>query len=396
MASGMKRRARFAAVLCAAAALGATSTALALDCKDLPNPIYGVGGSAQKPFFAKVSTALAGAAAPESLIYQAPGACFGVSAVLSGTKLTGTARYWTAAGTEQSCDLPLTGQTADFGSSAVFGTGCPGVDSIPPDVGDFAGPITPFVMIVAKASSETTFSAAAGYFVYGFGDQGQASPWVDEAHIIKRDPNSAAAIVVARAFNVPVEKLKGVDALTNGNTVTLVAESAKPQAAIGFVSAEVAEANASKINVLAFEAQGQTCGYWPSSTATSFDKINVRDGHYALWAASHFYAKIDGAGKPTTDGAQRIIGYFTGTTTPPAGVDIEKLAIEAGSIPDCAMRVTRAEDMGPLASYAPANPCGCYYEATATGQTTCTACTTDDQCATGSGEKCRFGYCEAY
>lgn len=395
MASCSKRRARFAAAVCCIAASGVSSTAFALDCKDLPEPIYGIGGSAQKPFFAKVSTALAAAGTPESLIYQAPGACLGVNAILSGTKLTGTASYWTAAGTEQQCDLPLTGQTADFGSSAVFGTECPGVDAIPADVGDFSGPITPFVLLVAKASSETVISAAGGYFVYGFGDQGQASPWIDETQIIKRDPNSAAAIVVAKAFNVPVEKLKGVDAGSNGNTVTLVAESQKPQAAIGFASSEVAEANASKINVLAFQAYDQTCGYWPSSTATSLDKVNVRDGHYALWAASHFYAKVDGAGKPVTEGAQRIIGYFTGSTTPPAGVDIEKLAIQAGAVPDCAMRVKRTEDVGPLASYAPEAPCGCYFEVTATGQTTCDACTGDAEC-TGAGEKCRFGYCEAY
>lgn len=395
MASPSERRARCAAAVMSIAILGVAGTAHAIDCKDLPKPIYGIGGSAQKPFFAKVSTALAAAPVPESLIYQAPGACLGVNAILSNVKITGTASYWTADGTELSCDLPLTGQAADFGSSAVFAAECPDVESVPPDVGDFNGPITPFAFIVAEGSSETVFSAAAGYFVYGFGQQGQASPWVDETQIIKRDPNSAAAIVVAKAIGVPVEKLKGVDAMSNGNTVTLVSQSPNLQAAIGFVSIEVAEANASKVNVLGFQAQDQTCAYWPSSTALSLDKVNVRDGHYALWAASHFYAKVDGSGKPVTDGAQRIIGYFTGTATPPAGVDIEKIAIQAGSIPDCAMRVTRASDMGPLASYAPAAPCGCYYEATATGTTSCKTCSGDDEC-TGDGEKCRFGYCEAY
>lgn len=395
MGLGNVRRRCGAAAIGVAAGLGAASTAWAVECKDLPAPVYGIGGSAQKPFFAKVGKALSAANPPETLVYQAPGACLGVNAILSDVKLTGTASYWTAAGTEQTCDLPLVGQAADYGSSAVFAGECPGVDAVPADVGDFSGPITPFVFIVSKASAETVISGPAGYFVYGFGEQGQASPWTDEANIVKRDPNSAAAIVVAKAIGVPVEKLKGVDAGSNGQSVTLVAESQNPGAAIGFVSSEFAEANLSKINILAFQAYDQTCGYWPSSTSTGFDKRNVRDGHYALWAASHFYAKVDAGGEPVTEGAQRIIGYFTGTKPAPAGVDIQKIAIEVGAIPECAMRVKRTEDVGPLASYAPENPCGCFFEATATGSTTCTACQGDGDCAAGGG-KCRFGYCEEY
>lgn len=376
-------------------ALGGAGTALAAPCKDLPSAIYGIGGSAQKPLFAKVATALAKASPPETFIYQAPGACFGVNAIISGTKLTGTASYWDASGTEQTCDLPLVGQTADVGASGVFATECPGVDALPPDVGDFPGPIQPFTFIVAKASSETTISAAAGYFAYGFGVQGEASPWIDEANLIKRDANSAAAIIVALAIKVPVEKLKGVDAGSNNNTVTLISMSQKPQNTLGFVSGEVAEANAGKVNVLAFQAYDQSCGYWPSSSATSFDKVNVRDGHYALWAPSHFYAKVDGAGKPVNDGAKRIAGYFSGSLAAPAGVDIPKISIQTGTIPDCAMQVKRSADMGPMSSYAPEAPCGCYFDAVATGQSSCQACAADGECG-AAAPKCRYGYCEAY
>lgn len=377
------------------AALAAAPVARAAPCKDLPAPIYGIGGSAQKPLFAKVAKALANAASPETFLYQAPGACFGPNAILSGTKLTGTASYWDASGTEQQCDLPLTGQTADVGASGVFATECPGIDSLPADVGDFQGPIQPFSFIVAKASSETTISAAAGYFAYGFGAQGQASPWTDETQLIKRDPSSAAAILIALAIKVPVEKLKGVDAGSNNNTVTLIAMSQTPQATLGFVSGEVAEANASKVNVLAFQAYDQTCGYWPGSTPTSLDKLNVRDGHYALWAPSHFFARTDAAGQPLNDGAKRIIGYFDGSVPAPPGVDIAQIVIQAGAVPDCAMRVKRSEDMGPMSSYAPSAPCGCYFDAVATGQSSCAACKADNECG-ASAPKCRHGYCEAY
>ena len=37
----------------------------------------------------------------------------------------------------------------------------------------------------------------------------------------------------------------------------------------------------------------QLCGYLPDSTGTSFDKKNVRDGHYWLWGAQHFYGLVN-------------------------------------------------------------------------------------------------------
>lgn len=391
MTQSQRRRALAALVGAGLAATG--PSALALECKDLPSPVYGIGGSAQKPLFKNYGKALSGATPPETIVYQAPGACLGPSTIISGTKLTGTASYWDAAGTEQTCDLPLAGQTADFGASGVFATNCAGIPSVPADVGDFLGPVQPFVFIVPKASSQTVISAAAAYFVYGFGAAGQAAPWTDETQIIKRDANSAAAIAIARAINVPVDKLKGVDAKSNGNTVTLVSTSPTPEAAIGFVSGEVADANLASINVLAYQAYGQTCGYWPSSTSSAFDRINVRDGHYPIWAILHFYAKIDGAGVPTSPGVKKLVGYVQGTSPPPSGIDFLALTVASGAIPECAMRVQTDDDLGPIASFQPAEPCGCYYEALATGTPTCDACATDGDCA-ASAPHCRYGYCE--
>jgi hypothetical protein len=45
------------------------------------------------------------------------------------------------------------------------------------------------------------------------------------------------------------------------------------------------------VRTLALQSRDQTCAYWPDSSATAFDKVNVRDGHYELWASSHFYAR---------------------------------------------------------------------------------------------------------
>jgi ABC-type phosphate transport system substrate-binding protein len=367
--------------------------ALAAPCSSLPTPIYGIGGSAPKPLLGKLATALAKANPPETLIYQAPGACLGPNTIINGTKMTGTASYWDTNGKEQSCDLPITGQDADLGVGNNYATLCQGITALPPDVGDFLGPIDSFVFLVPKASSQTSISAAAAYFVYGFGTSGQAAPWTDETEIIKRDANSAAAILISLAINVPVTKLKGVDAKTNGGTVTLVSSAVDPEKAIGFASSSVAEANAASVNVLAFQAYNQSCGYWPSSTPTSFDKINVRNGHYPIWGPVHFFAKVDANNVPTSPGAKKIIGYFKGTEAPPAGVDVDAITVSAGNVLDCAMEVKRTSDLGDYQSYAPAEPCGCYFEAKATGATSCQACTQNSDCA-ANAPHCRKGYCE--
>src|SRR5262249_55514476 len=144
MAFAEARRRRCAAAMVFISALTGAHTAWAVTCSSLPSPIYGIGGSAQKPLFAKVGAGLTNANPAETFIYQAPGACLGPNSIISGTKLTGTASYWDAAGTEQQCDLPLVGQTADVGASGVFATECPGIVSLPSDVGDFVGPVQAF------------------------------------------------------------------------------------------------------------------------------------------------------------------------------------------------------------------------------------------------------------
>jgi hypothetical protein len=58
------------------------------------------------------------------------------------------------------------------------------------------------------------------------------------------------------------------------------------------------------------------------------------------------------------------------------------------------MAVTRTYEAGDLTSYQPAEPCGCYFEAKATGKApaSCVACDETNPCASGA---CRHGYCES-
>lgn len=378
----------------ALAALGAAAPAAAVDCNTLPSPVYGIGGSAQKPLLARLGARMAALPAPRTLIYQAPGACLGVNAVVTpAARMTGQASYWNAAGMEQTCDLPVAGIAADYASVGTQATLCPGVTALPADVGDFEGPVTTWNFFVPTASTQQSISTEAAYFVFGFGRESGAAPWTDEAAIIRRDANSAAQIIVSLETGVPTERFRGVDAMTNARSVSLVAMASNAQGAIGFASGENADANRATVRTLAFQHTGQTCGYWPDSTATAFDKRGVRDGLYWLWTTTHFLTRVDASRRIVHPIVRDFVGWFTGEVTPPEGVPILDLTIQNGNIPLCAMRVRRTRDLGPLASFAPAAPCGCYFERRATGSTTCAACTTSATCPAGA-PVCRNGFCE--
>lgn len=375
--------------------LGSRPAAAEGICTEKPNVVIGTGGSASKPLLARIAPLLLQIPDPITLVYQSPGACFGITTYVDNEPITGTASYWDADGTEQTCEIPATGVIADFGMLGIQGTLCEGVDEIPDGIGDFVGPITGWSLIVPNASSQTSISAAAVYFVYGFGAAlGQVSPWILDAELYSRSATSAALVGIALAAGIPPTKFKGIDVQTNQAMISSLAMSTNPENAIGFVSSEVADLNRDSVRTLAFQAHGQECAYWPDSTVTAFDKANVRDGHYYLWSPYHFYVPVDDQGVIVDDLTRRFVGYFTGEEPLPAELPLLDVIIDNGNLPECAMTVWRDTEIGPLYSYAPANPCGCYYEFRATGDSSCEACVDNSGCE--DGQSCRHGFCEAY
>jgi hypothetical protein len=378
--------------------------AVACDDGTLKNPIYAVGGSSPVPMLQKVATALSNLNPPITFIYQSTGgACSGVSAIItpSTTGLAGNGTYWTSAGT-QTCTFSTPGPAADLGVSNNAATLCPGVTSLPAGVGDFLGPIQAFDFIVPFGSMESSISAEAAYFTFGFGAGSSipsypVSPWTVPKDIITRNNQSGAAIIIALALGVPLTDLANTTIFTDGkNSAGSLSDVATGDVnhTLGFVSAEVAEgATASTIKTLAYQHYGQSCGWLPSSTSTKFDKINVRNGLYPLWSYVHFFANVDASNTPTDANAKEVIGWFQDTVAPPTGVDVDALTVQAGAVVDCAMEVKRTTDAGPLLPYAPAAPCGCFFEANTPDGTTCQACTTNSQCPTNAPQ-CRKGYCE--
>src|SRR5262249_23223798 len=132
--------------------------------------------------------------------------------------------------------------------------------------------------------------------------------------------------------------------------------------------------------------------YYPDATFNSFDKRNVRDGRYALWGYEHLFAKAAADGTISNAKAANLIGWITGSLQTPA---FDPTAVMAGAdlVPQCAMRVGRDAEGGPLRPAPPASPCGCQWESLVTKTTpaSCAPCANDSTCA---GKHCSNGFCE--
>jgi hypothetical protein len=180
-----------------------------------------------------------------------------------------------------------------------------------------------------------------------------------------------------------------------GNTSTevlnFVATSGSPEATIGLMGGDIYDGARNIVRMLAFKGFNQKYAYYPDSTSTSFDKKNVRDGHYLPWAPTPYMARIDtGTGKATDPNVQRVIDLVFGVRTD-ADVNGLDQVIASALVPKCAMTVKRDFDGGDLSLYSPPESCACYYEAKAPNSTTkCKTCTSGT-CASGV---CRRGYCE--
>jgi hypothetical protein len=391
------------------------------NCNDpqFPNPVYLTGSSAFEPMLAKFSVAIQNAnqGKPASeqitIIYLSSASCDGVSAALNQPALTGGGHYYlpdpaavaTGGALTKNCqfDDPLSGNLGikpTIGISDVPFNLCPGNETtpLPATLGNWNGPIQSMLIVVPKANATTTaISAEQAADIWGCGANGGITPYIDELAIQQRVPTSGTQVLIGRAIGVSAGAFKGVSNSGTGGLITNLLASPDPMKAIGFVAADQYQlaANAGKMNALAFRAFNQAKAYYADSDATSINKRNVRDGHYAIQGPVNFFAPLT-AGQPAPL-AKRTLDFISGAVpidaTKPSGyIDI---VANAGNVPPCAMTVQIAPDSsGYFAPYKPAVACGCYFESVATKSSpaTCTPCTTSATCP--SGTTCQTGFCE--
>ena len=342
-------------------------------CSSLPDPIVVAGSSAVQPFIKEMGKVLAGQGAPTTLIYQKQGSCTGVTAVVndttpagacaSGSCITGTALYYDTAGTQLACDLSPTGTHVDVGMSDVWSDTCTG--SPPPTgVKDFTGPVEAMLFVVPKASQQVAITMEEAFFAFGYGASGMAKPWTTEAQLMVRNALSGTQHIIAYEIQVPAGRWKGVDKGGSQQVADAVAQSTSPEATIGILGADFYDQHRDTLTALAFQAYHQRGAFYADSTATSFDKRNLRNGHYLNWGYLHMITHVDGTGVPNTAASKRFVDWVTGNTTSTAApFDITNITILAHLVPPCAMKVKRSSEGGSIAVSTPATDCSTAYEA---------------------------------
>jgi len=380
-------------------------TGVALACA--PNPVYLQVGDTQEPLMKALGRALRDdAAEPTTLIYVTSGSCTNIEALYTGVPITKNPSYvpsraenaaWKTSDPSLPCQIETGGHTVDIANSALFVSSC-NPDAPPAGVGLFQGPVQGYGFIVPEQSSQKAITAEEAYFVFGFGNDSMASPWTDESQMFIRTVTKSTLLTLAATIHVPAAAWRGqrLDKSSEVLSGVLAAGTtpATAEKAIGLLGVELYDKNRDKVNLLAFRAFGQRYAYFPDSTSTATDKRNIRDGHYVPWSPTLWLTQVDGSGTPDNATHKRIIDAILGNeTSPPTSFEPLGLVIGVGLVPDCAMGVTRAFEAGPLSSYAPAEPCGCYYDAKvgSTSRADCAACDASTPCATGT---CRHGYCE--
>jgi hypothetical protein len=351
-----------------------------------------------------------------TLVFNLTGSCTLTNDIYTNAKVVpnGTLKYipssaedpeWSSEMAEPTCTTPVDGVPVDLAISALFVESC-GLGG-PPDgsgLGLIQGPIQAYTFVVPTASDQTAIWAEEAYYAFGFGDDNPlapgSNPWNDEAFMFIRPPTKSTLVATAKNIDVPPNKWKGVPEAASGDVATAVSTSTEPEATIGILGAEVYDGDRDAgIQTLAFQAFGQSAAYYPDSTSESFDKQNVRDGHYTLWSPTVYITEVDDAGVPVDPAIAYITDLVVGNTPvlPDGAIPFDALAdvINVGLIPDCAMQVTRSEDGGDLSPFAPAEACTCYYlsqvpDASGTPDG-CTSCTSSAECDGGS---CNHGFCE--
>lgn len=395
----------------AAAAEGDPCTNLAGENNDVPT-IYIENGDTQEPLIKRIGKLLMQSSSKLRIIYRNRPTCNLRSSLFTGAQMVtvvdGTTqrpvRYipgspdFDPTTTPPTCTVPASppGAPIALGIGATYLSSCPQTPAQPADVGVFEGPIQAYGFITHKDSAQVAITAEEGYLAYGFSEgTGGAAPWTIQNLRFKRGNTASTTLTMSSAIRLLPSQMKAAtDSGTSEAIITSVMTSNNPEATLGILGTELFDQRRADIKLLAFKSFGQRFAYFPDKTSGTFDKQNVRDGHYLPWSPTPYIAKVSAPGVIADANVKRVYELIMGTRT---GDDVDGLlpVIASGLVPKCAMKVTRAGDGADLSLYDDPEPCGCYFEKNVPqGSTTCTACTVgnDGPC---NGGKCRFGYCEA-
>jgi hypothetical protein len=397
-------------------------------CSSLPGTVvYIESGDTQEPLLKSLGRQLRDTA-NITLAFQLTGSCtlspnlYSATPIPQATNMlyipsTAECGAWTTSDAEFTCTTNATaGTPPDLGISALFPSSCAGIANPPAGIGSFIGPIQAYTFIVptAEFATQTAITAAEGYYAFGDGVNNPvtfngAAEWNDPTQFFLRPATKSTLVATALNLQLTAKEMTLVGAdggTTDGRNLEATSDevlagvkASVSSKAIGILGDEIYDANRGMgVNVLAFQGFGLTSAYYPDSTTTSFDKQNIRDGHYTLWSPTVYIAPVDNTGAPSNPAVKYITDLVLGNVaTPPDGgtspIDGIGTIVGVGLTPNCAMQVQRTADGAPVTPYTPTAPCTCDFLSKVTNPAplpaSCVKCT--GTCATGT---CSNGYCE--
>lgn len=403
-------------------------------CGDLPGVVYVMADQTQESLLKVLGRQLRDDASI-SIAFELAPSCAIASALFAGTTIPGgtnllyipssaEAPGWKPSDPELQCiGAPVKGPVPDLGIAALNPSSCPNAPFPPADIGVLNGPVQPYAFVVPGAEfvSQKAISAAEAYYAFGDGANNPVTyfgmpEWNDPTQFFLRPATEAS--LVASALDVgltpPEMTLAGADGgpsadgrhlLAASSDVLTAVTSATSTKSIGLVETATYDHGRSQaVDALAFAAFGQTYAFYPDLAPTSFDKQNVRDGHYANWSSTLYITLVDNSGVPTKPGVKYMTDLVFGVpgASPPGGyaeggVPIDGIAdvASAGLVPNCAMQVQKSAEGQPLSPYAPQYPCTCSFLNAIGAQlpATCTKCMSSSDCGDGA-LGCLNGFCE--
>ena len=384
--------------------LAQSATVACNDPSVLPNPVYLAGSSAFEPTLAQLAVQIK-AKQNISIIYNPISSCSGALDIADATQvLSGTGDYYVADATQASgvsirtCTLAANTKPL-IGVSDVAYESCTAGAAMPATVGEWRGPVQAMLIIVPKANvTMTAMSMEQAAAIWGCGDKGNQTPFVDENAIQQRKNTSGTQIMVARAIGVPEGAFRGKSNSGGSDLVTSLLAVVDPQTAIGILAADAYASQRSKLNAVAFRGRGQTRAYYADSDANAVDKKNVRDGHYVIQGPLHFFTALT-AGQPSA-AAKPVLDWLTGAvpidSTDTSNTNYISTVARLGDVPQCAMKVQLDKDGGNFSPFTPVVSCNCFFDKAVTQAATppagCVACTTNANCT--GGKTCQTGFCE--
>jgi len=380
-----------------------------------PQMIWLYGSSDFGPLLKALQPALSALDKPYRAVFQGSSSCNGVTSIFQANNPTNTVRmkdpdpakggwafYYDAQGKQVNCRIDPAnssspGRVPEVGISNLYASTCDKTYVPGTAVGDYLGPVVPFVLAVKKGSTQQAISAEAARLVFGNGGRPpagigmkDATPWTDYRNYYIRNSGAGSTVLTSYVIDVPKDKFWGIDRSTTDNLRDglLAAPDSSTSAAIGILSIDFYDQNRGNLKALYLQSKDQKAGFLPDSQPTTFDKRNVRDGHYTLWGYVHLFGKLDSNGALESPAAKSLILLLT---VPQIEQNLLDKIIDASLTPQCAMQVSRTTEVGPF-SIRQGTQCGCYFDARKTGRTDCQVCTTAEDCP--GKHPCRYGYCE--